>query len=324
MRFSFALLALILVGNVAFGQGPPAPAVIVNGEPIAEATVQRSLKNAPAEMKAKARADLISFLIDNLLIDQHLRAAGPTAPAELDARMQLIKQEATKNNVPFDKLLAQLALSEEELKAQVAADLRWEKYCKSQFPDAKLQEFFTANRTFFDGSEVTGRHILVAVAANADPATRQQAKAKLAAIKKSLEDQAAAEAGKKTPAGADALLANSTRMKETIDAFCVAAAKDSDCPSKRNGGDIGSFGRTGRMVEPFAKAAFALQIGQVSDVVETEFGYHLILITAKTPGRDVKFDEVKDQVFEVCSERLREQMLPGLKQKATIKVTSAP
>jgi len=58
--------------------------------------------------------------------------------------------------------------------------------------------------------------------------------------------------------------------------FVQAAIEYSDCPSGQDGGMLGEFGR-GAMVAPFEEAAFALPVGGMSDVVETQFGYHLIL-----------------------------------------------
>ena len=76
------------------------------------------------------------------------------------------------------------------------------------------------------------------------------------------------------------------------------------------------------MVEPFARAAFALKPYQISDPVATEFGYHLILAIDFTPGKEVKFEDknIKAFVQEVYGERLREAVLTAYKAKSKIDI----
>ena len=104
------------------------------------------------------------------------------------------------------------------------------------------------------------------------------------------------------------------------DAFATAAKKDSTCPSKDQGGDLGWFPRAGNMVEPFAKVAFALKPGMMSDVVPTQFGFHLILVTERKQGQPTKFEDVKEEVKEVFCGRLRDALAAQLRSSAQIVV----
>lgn len=77
--------------------------------------------------------------------------------------------------------------------------------------------------------------------------------------------------------------------------FEDAASKYSTCPSKEQGGNLGSFSR-GMMVPEFEEAAFNAEIGEVTESVKTQFGYHLIKLESKNPAKELSFEEVKDQV----------------------------
>jgi parvulin-like peptidyl-prolyl isomerase len=77
------------------------------------------------------------------------------------------------------------------------------------------------------------------------------------------------------------------------------------------------------MVEPFAKAAFALKPYEMSAPVTTEFGYHLILCTEIRPGREVKFDDVRGFVYDVYGDRLREAVIAAYKPRSKIVINEA-
>ena len=116
-----------------------------------------------------------------------------------------------------------------------------------------------------------------------------QAKAKIEALKKQLD---AAAADKKAALFADLAKANSA------------------CPSGANGGDLGEFGH-GQMVPEFEKAAFALNVGDISEPVKTQFGYHLVMTTKKTPAADGKEESV--QASHILLKISKPREIPGLK-----------
>ena len=122
----------------------------------------------------------------------------------------------------------------------------------------EAKEFYESNKAMFGkGETVQAKHILVD--------SEEKAKEIFAAIEKG----------------------------ETT--FEEAAKAHSSCPSKEKGGDLGEFGK-GQMVKEFEDAAFAAEIGKVTDPVKSQFGYHLIKVEKHNEPETKSFEEVKDEV----------------------------
>jgi peptidyl-prolyl cis-trans isomerase C len=233
-----------------------------------------------------------------------------------------MKAELKKIGRDFEKMLAELKVSEKELREHIAADLRWFKYASAQATDKALGEMFAKEKDMFDGTAVRARHILVTPATQDDKGL-QTAMVKITEVKKAIEADVTAGLAK-LPTTADKLAREKARGDLLVEAFAKHAKDKSDCPTKANGGDVGFFQKAGFMVQPFANASFALQVNQMSEVVRTPFGLHLIVVTERRPGKEVKFEEVKDMVKEVYFDRLHDYLAAQLRQKAKITINPAP
>jgi parvulin-like peptidyl-prolyl isomerase len=305
----------------------PAPAVAatVNGEAIYEEPVQRTLvlANYPMGVRAEARTRVIDNLVGNLLIDQSLRAAGYKAEnTEVDARINEMKVELQKLKKDFGKMLAEYRISESELRQILTADIRWGKYTNTQVNDKALHDLFDKNKDMFDGTGVQAWHILISPPAG-DEKAAVAAQATLAQIKRAIE--AEVEAGlAKLPATTDKLAREKERGKLLQESFAKYAKEKSECPTKSRGGFVGWFQKAGDRTPPFANEAFALPTNQISNVVKTRVGYHLLLVSGRIQGKEVKFDDVKDVVKEVFLERLHDGLVVTLRQRSKIVVNPAP
>jgi peptidyl-prolyl cis-trans isomerase D len=142
-----------------------------------------------------------------------------------------------------------------------------------------VKTYFDQNAARLSGQEERrASHILINAPKNAPAAERSAAKAK-----------------------AEALLAE---VKKAPDSFAEVAKKNSQDPgSAASGGDLDFFAR-GAMVKPFEDAAFAMQKGQISDVVESDFGYHIIRLTDIKAPKQKTFEEMKP---EIEAELLKQQ-----------------
>ena len=136
--------------------------------------------------------------------------------------------------------------------------------------DEEVRRFYDANEKGFLASEqARARHILIRVSSDASGEEKKKAREKIEGL--------------------------GGRIKKGEDFGKLAAEFSEDTNSQMNGGDLGYFTK-GQMVKPFEEAAFSLKPGQVSGVVETQFGYHLIKVEDHQEARMVTFDTVKEQI----------------------------
>ncbi|MGA1843949.1 MAG: peptidylprolyl isomerase [bacterium] len=201
----------------------------------------------------------------------------------------------------FQEQLAAMGLSEETLRSQIEESLRinalLEQHTESAsvIDDQAVQEFYRDNSESFQTPErIKASHILIAVDPNDGPEAREQKRQQLANLAEELKK------------GAD---------------FSQLAREHSDCPSKSRGGDLGFFER-GRMVKPFEDAAFQLKVGEVSGIVETDFGYHLIKLTKREESSQQPLKEVRGKIETLLKQQKRNQAitdyLTTLRNKANI------
>lgn len=146
-------------------------------------------------------------------------------------------------------------------------------------PEDKLREYYAQNeKRFTVPEERRASHILVKADKSAPPSEREKAKAK-----------------------AEKLLAD---VKKNPASFADVARKNSDDPgSAERGGDLDFFGR-GAMVKPFEEAAFALKQGEISGVVESDFGYHVIQVTGVRGGDKKSFEQARAEIAEEVTKQL--------------------
>ena len=301
MRYSFIALAL---STVALAQPPGAPdAATVNGDKITLADVDAVLKQTlpltplTAAQRRQMRVEVLSDMVDDLLVRQFLRKNGPKVdPAEIDAQLKAFGEKLQKEGKTLADWYKETGQTEAQVRESWTTAMQLTGYVKAAATEEQLKAYFAANKDHFDRVEVKVRHIVVRVGKTATAAERAGAKEKLEAVR------AEVAAGK-------------------LD-FAAAAKKHSHCPTAPTGGDIGYIARKGGLVdEAFAKAAFALKPGELSGVVETEFGLHVVQVTDRKPGVPSTYEKSATDVLDSYADDFRADLIAKLRKQGQIQIT---
>jgi peptidyl-prolyl cis-trans isomerase C len=235
------------------------------------------------ELYLKFRRDALEYLVSQELIAQEgKKLKMEPVDEEVDKELNGVKQRFPSQEA-FEELLKAEGFTEEKLRGFIKRAMTVRKVLEANVkPLAKpvtvkdIEAFYEENKDrFVEPEKVKASHILIQISPDATEQEKADAKSTL---------QTALEEAK---GGSD---------------FAELAKKHSQCPSASQGGDLGYFTR-GRMVPEFEEAAFKLEPGQISDIVETQFGYHIILVQDKTPKRQLDIEEVGKKIKEVLSDK---------------------
>lgn len=189
-----------------------------------------------------------------------------------------------ENEEKFKEFLKQSNITEEYFRKEIKKEMLISKYKEEVLKDVEIsideaKKYYEDNIDLYRDYRVRARHILV-----------------------------------KTEDEAKEILKQLNNGKD----FAELAKEKSIGPSAANGGDLGYFGK-GQMVPEFEKAAFSLEPGQISDIVKTQYGYHIIKVEDKI-DKVYSFDEVKDNVIEELKNREYDKKLKELRENADVEI----
>ena len=282
MPMTMAVPAAVVVATNA----PATVLVQVNDKTITQGEVDAEIGEISKMMQSRGRSGdqfammlptikpqiIDSLVVRALLADEFAKKNITVSDGEIDKEIEKIKTTIPKGKT-LEELLKSNGVSDKAFRGDIMEQVKLSKLLGIGEPTEKeLKEFYEKNKSrLYEMPEtVRARHILITVNATDDAAKKAVKKEKAEALRKQLVDSKGAN-------------------------FEKLAKDNSDCPSKAMGGDLGEF-RKGQMVPAFEAAAFALKTNEISAVVETDFGYHVIQMTEHNSPRTVVFDEVKTQI----------------------------
>jgi parvulin-like peptidyl-prolyl isomerase len=284
----------VVTATIGLAGGSGAMAQIQSGSVLAVvndvAITQHDLSVEAAQLKAELqfrnrplnngqlsqlRKQLIENLIDRELLYQQARQRNIRIQKRwVDQELKKLKQQLG-DRAAYQRFLENTGMAESALQARIEKGLivrrllRREVIRQIKVSEAEMQAFYREHPEYFQRNErIRARHILIAFSDKNDRIERGNALLRIQSIQLMLHENAD---------------------------FASLALEHSDDPSNVRGGDIGYLDRQ-QLIEDFAKAAFALTPGEVSDIVETRFGYHLIKMLDRIPPSRMTYRSVRAKI----------------------------
>ncbi len=279
----------------------PVPATLpevvakIDNEPISKVDFERAIRTiearagraVPVNERDRVYRQVLDELVNIRLVAHEGKARNlAVADTDVDAQIGKIRQQF-KTEDEFKQALTQRQLSLDDLKTEAKTELLVNKTLEAEIlpkvavQQADLDAYYKANPDQFKApEEVRASHILIPINSSMTEAQKTEAKTTAEGLLK------------RAKAGED---------------FAALAKQYSKDSSAQSGGDLNFFSR-GKMVPAFETAAFALKPGEISNVVETPFGFHIIKVTERKDARTVPLAEVQDRLSEFLKQRKQQEL----------------
>ncbi|MBN1521225.1 MAG: peptidylprolyl isomerase [Candidatus Aureabacteria bacterium] len=280
--------------------------ITVDGTPVLKSEVVQglnySLQRADSVIKEdfdKTLSGIEDYLIDITLVNNAAKAKGVTvSDEELKNEYSAMIQNFNQSEEDFKKSLAERGLNEAKFKETFRMNMIRNKFLEEEIEpqitvaDEEVKEFYDSHKNIMLKPEnVVVSHILI------------RSEEEDAKKKEQMED-----------------------IRQKIlkgENFEKMAKAFSDCPSSKNGGNLGHLTR-GQTVPEFEEVAFKLEVGQISEVIRTGFGYHIIKVTEKNPEKLTSLEEAKEGIIAHLKKPKRRDIfqtyMKELREKADIKI----
>ena len=278
-------------------------AAVVNTEKILVGEVRKLLDERPypykltEKQKEQLRQAALEVLIEDVIMRQFLAKQVPQVTQEdFNREWHDFVKALEKMKTTVEEEMKKSGQTQDQLRNDIVAKLRWKTLLKRYYPDEKLKPYYDANKPFFDKVYVQASHILLKLPLKATKEQTDQTRQQMLIWRQEI-------------------ITGKSKFEDI-------AKKYSHCPSKEKGGDIGKFPYKFVVVPEFARTAFSMKKGEISDVVQTVFGMHLIMVTDITPPQLSYFATLHDTIREVMAQddELYPRLLSEQRKASTVKI----
>ena len=259
--------------------------------------VEKNEKNSD-----KVNNDILSFIIDNEVAYQEAQKENiKVKDSDVNEKVEQLK-ETLENNTSYKEKLESAGITEDFLKEQVKKDLTVAKYKENFIKDIKvtdkeMEAYYNNNKDQFNVKEVKASQILISTLDEDNKEVSKEQKEKLKEKVQSILD----------------------KVNNNEDFASLAKKYSDDKNSGKDGGDLGYFAKNEKNIE-FTKEVFKLDTNQVSNLIETPYGYHIVKVTDKTTVTKSLEDSKDDIKTKILNEKYTKH-IDSLYKKGKITIT---